>query len=98
MRNKTTVPVADTERPIQYAPPKTEQGCFVGKIVDLHFHSRRYRLADPDGLIGKAVIDGLVDFGLLENDSAKEIRFIIHSQEKIPKGEPEETILTIEEV
>ncbi len=68
------------------------------KRCDVHFHSRRHRLADPDGLSGKAVLDGIVNSGLLADDSAKEIGKVSHSQEKIPKTENEETIVTLTEI
>ena len=64
--------------------------------VRLHFHSKRKRLADPDGLSAKAVIDGLVRAGILRNDSANEIESVTFSQEKT-KGD-EITEVTIEEV
>ena len=61
----------------------------------LHFHSKRYRLADPDGLSAKAVIDGIVKTGLLRDDTAQQIKQITYSQEKIKKDKQEETIVTI---
>ena len=62
----------------------------------IHIHSKRYRLADVDGLSGKAVIDALVIVGILEDDSPKEIKEVSYSQEKIKKHEPEVTIVTLE--
>ena len=62
----------------------------------LHVHSRRYRLADADGLSAKAVIDGIVQAGLLKDDSTKYVKSVTYSQEKITKKETEETIITIE--
>lgn len=58
----------------------------------LHIHSIRKRLADPDGISAKAVIDGIVKTGLLEDDSTKEIKEIVYSQEK---GSEEKTIITL---
>ena len=58
----------------------------------LHIHSIRKRLADPDGISAKAAIDGIVKAGLLEDDSTKEIKEIIYSQEK---GDEEKTIITL---
>ena len=63
--------------------------------VSIHFHSKRYRLADADGLSVKAVLDGLVNKGLFIDDSPKYIRSITQTQEKIPKSEKEVTIITI---
>jgi len=60
--------------------------------VDIHIHSIRKRLADPDGISGKAAIDGIVKCGVLKDDSVKFVKEVRYSQEK---GEPEETIITI---
>ena len=63
--------------------------------VSIHIHSRRKRLVDPDGLSGKALIDGLVHADILPDDNAGIISSVTFSQEKIRKGEEEETIITI---
>ena len=64
---------------------------------DLHFHSLRHRLADPDGLSAKAVIDGLVLAGIFQDDSAQYIKKITYSQEKIAGDKMEITVVTIED-
>ena len=74
---------------------KKDQG--LDKKSRIHIHSRRYRLADPDGISGKAAIDGLVDAGILQDDSPEQIESVTYSQEKIRKGETEETIIDIQE-
>jgi len=48
----------------------------------IHLHSKRKRFVDPDGISGKALIDGLVHAGVLTNDTAKEIEQVTYSQEK----------------
>ena len=65
--------------------------------VNIHFVSYRYRLTDPDGISGKAAIDGLVHAGILSDDSAKEINQVTYSQNKIPAHEQERTEIIIEE-
>ncbi len=62
--------------------------------VDIHIHSKRKRLVDPDGISAKAVIDGLVLSGLLADDTPEEIRNVTYSQEK---AKDEETIITVTE-
>ena len=62
---------------------------------DLHVLSIRKRLADPDGISAKAVIDGLIKANILVDDSAKYVRSVTFSQEK---GGQEKTILTFTEV
>jgi hypothetical protein len=63
--------------------------------VDLLINDRRKRLIDPDGACAKYVIDGLVDRGILEDDTAKEIGLVAHVQEKVARGEQEETVVLI---
>ena len=63
--------------------------------VNLHIHSIRKRLVDPDGVSAKAVIDGIVKTGILQDDSTEFINQVSYSQEK---GKEEKTIITIIEV
>ena len=62
---------------------------------NIHIHSKRKRLADPDGISAKSVIDGLVKSGVLRDDSCKFIEKISFSQEKALE---EETIIEISEI
>ena len=64
--------------------------------VSIHIHSVRNRLADPDGISFKAVIDGLVHAGILSDDTTKQIKEVTSSQEKT-RGE-EYTDIIIEEL
>jgi hypothetical protein len=61
----------------------------------VYVHSRRYRLADVEGLSFKAVLDALVQVGIFKLDTTEEIKEITFSQEQIDKTETEETIITI---
>lgn len=60
----------------------------------IRIHSLRNRLADSDGISGKAAIDGLVHCGILEDDSATFVKEVRFSQEKTIGNE--KTIITIE--
>lgn len=64
----------------------------------IRFHSVRRRLTDPDGLYTKAALDGLTVGGILIDDSAKVISEISYKQEIARRGEPEETIIVVEEI
>jgi len=66
--------------------------------VSIHIESHRHRLADPDGISGKAAIDGLVDGKILSDDSPEEVESVAFSQERIGKEAPEITIITIREL
>lgn len=65
----------------------------LGPRVRITFYHTRTRLADPDGLSGKAAIDGIVEAGLLPDDSAQYVAEVRHFQ---IKGSREETRIVIE--
>ncbi len=93
---RSSVPAPHLERAICSQPmeppchPKVDTPCRI------HLHCRRHRLADPDGISAKAVIDGLVLAGILEDDTPKQI---VESpkitQEQVGRDVPEETIVKI---
>jgi len=56
--------------------PSSDQGA----RVDIHTMSYRKRLADPDGLCAKWVIDGLVKAGVLVDDSHDYVRRVTGDQ------------------
>jgi len=66
--------------------------------VDILVHSYRYRLADSDGISAKAVIDEIVNSGILVDDSPRFIREVRFRQTKIKKPQDEKTEIIIEEV
>ena len=65
------------------------------KRVSISVHSRRKRLCDTDGISAKAVIDGIVAKEILEDDSAKFVKEVKYTQEKVGSIEEEETIITL---
>ena len=65
------------------------------KAVCITVHSVRKRLTDSDGVSSKAAIDGIVEAGLLKDDSPKEVKEVRHSQEQ---GSEEKTIITLEAI
>lgn len=70
----------------------TKEGKGLDKKASIRVHSKRSRLADPDGISAKAVIDGLVLAGILRDDNAKCVKEVSHSQEQ---SKVEETIIEI---
>lgn len=60
--------------------------------VCIHIISRRNRLADPDGISGKAAVDGIVNTGILPDDSSKQIEEVTYKQVKT-EGEEGTTII-----
>ena len=65
------------------------------EVFNVHFRSIRKRLADPDNLSGKAVLDRLVDLGIFEDDTTAQIRSVTHSQRLLRPGEKEHTKILI---
>ena len=62
--------------------------------VSIHIKSLRHRLTDPDGVSGKAAIDGLVHAGILQDDRSDNVSGVSYSQEKVSKEDWEITIIT----
>ena len=60
---------------------------FSGRPVQLWLFSYRSRVADPDAICGKHLIDCLTVAGIIEDDSAKEIQAIFIQQIRCKKGE-----------
>lgn len=93
-RNRTAPAPANVEPAPSHEPLATGKGPYFTSPVDIHCHSIRKRLADPDGIVIKYSLDAIVRAGILANDTTKEVRHVTFSQEQ---GEPEKTIITIEE-
>ena len=95
--NHTAFPFTNMESYFSNASLGTEEITRLDTQCCIHIHSLRYRLTDPDGISAKAVIDGLVKTGILTDDTAKQVKEVTFSQEKIKKPKEEITILEIKE-
>lgn len=95
MVDKATVSSADVESRTCDAPFRAEETPRFDGLARITLRSFRHRLADPDGLAGKYVVDSLVSCGVLKNDSFKEVSEVTHRQVRIPRGEPEYTIVEL---
>ena len=84
---------APCDEPIQTRRPAT-----FDTLVDIRIVSYRTRLADADGISGKAAIDGLVHAGIIRDDSPKEVREVSYSQIKVKNKEDEKTVIQIRRV
>jgi len=71
-----------------------KKGSAHAPLCYVHVHSLRSRLADPDNISAKAILDGIVQEGILEDDSTDQIKEVRFSQEKCKKGQ-EKTIITL---
>ncbi len=94
-RNYTSNPSTNLEQDSRDAPlGKKEVERFTSPVC-IHIHSIRKRLVDTDGISAKAVIDGIVKVGLLEDDTTEFVQEVRYTQEK---GAEEKTVITIREV
>jgi hypothetical protein len=91
--NNSPVPSANVERDSKHAAQAKNARQKMGERVRIHYHSKRRRPIDPDGLYSKAAIDGLTEGGLLLDDKPEYVESITYSQEQ---SDEEETIITIE--
>lgn len=89
------VRTADVEPDPKHAAKAPDVRQEVHPHYRINVHSKRRRLADPDGVSAKAAIDGLVCGGLLPDDSAAWIEAVTFSQEK---AEIDETVIEVWEV
>lgn len=84
---------ADLESDTSDAPVAENELTPFTSQVRITFHHTRVRLADLDGLSGKAAIDGLIEAGVLATDSPEQVAEVRTIQ---IKGKPEETKIVIE--
>lgn len=84
---------AHLEPSIGNAPMGSDEVSTFTSPVRVAFYHTRKRLADIDGLSGKAVLDGIVALGILADDKAEQVTEVTHRQEK---GGVEKTVIVIE--
>lgn len=90
---RSPVSTSHVEPAVQHELEGKKQVCSFHTPCNITVHSKRKRLADPDGISFKAVIDGLRNSGILQDDSAAFVREVRSSQEKF---KVDETVITIE--
>lgn len=93
-RDSITFSLTDLESTLRYDRVGKKKVERLDTLCSIAIHSVRRRLADADGISGKAAIDGLIHGGILKDDSPKEVESVSYTQEKT-KGK-EKTIITIE--
>ena len=96
IQNSFTISSSHLEPDINHDQVGEEKANQVDKKVSINIMHHRHRKCDPGGISFKAAIDGIVDAGILQDDSSKEVEEIREKQEKIPAGKPEITVITIE--
>ncbi len=88
----------DMERTAFDEPIQTRGGTAFDTPVSIRIDSYRCRLADVDGISGKAVLDGLVLAGVIADDTTKEVKEVLFSQTKVKNKSEEKVIVTVERI
>lgn len=91
----TSVQAPDVERASRHEPLAEKEGAGLFARCRITVHSRRKRLADPDGISCKAVLDGLGKAGVFADDNASIISEVRYSQEL---AKEDETVIIVEEI
>ena len=92
--NNSAVSITDLEPDIGNEPLPAEATQRPDPPVRIHIHSIRKRLADSDGISGKAAIDGLTHAGIFPSDSPENVKEVTYSQEKTKGAELTEITIT----
>jgi len=73
-KNNIAVSTTDMEQNIGHECMGKEKATGLDTRVNIHVISYRKAKHDPDGISAKAVIDGIVRRGILQDDSTNEVR------------------------
>lgn len=92
-RNRIASSVTNLESDIANAPLGADEAPAPDSPVRVIIVSVRKRLADPDGISGKAAIDGLVACGLLSDDTTQQVESVSFQQ---VKGRVESTKIVLD--
>ena len=94
--HRPAVPAPDLERAPGRPPVAAPRHPTVDTPCRVRVLCRRHRLADPDGISAKALIDGFVLAGILAGDSTREIvESPVITQVKVSRDTPETTTMEI---
>ena len=88
----------DLERAARHEPMGKNAGAAFDSQVSVEITSYRVRLADVDGISGKAALDALVLAGVIANDTTKEVSGVTYPQVKVKTKAEEKTVITITRV
>lgn len=94
--NKAAIPVADMEQNISHERMGKKKTQGLDTRVNIHVISYRKAKHDPDGVSAKAVIDGIVRRGILQDDSTNEVRQVTFESIICKSFEEEKTEIQID--
>lgn len=88
----------DVERVTCYESLEASGCTAFDSLVSIRIHSYRCRLADVDGVSGKAVLDALVLAKIIADDTTKEVKEVLFSQTKVKNKTEEKVVVTVERI
>lgn len=95
INDRSTRQASDMERTTGYESLATSGSTAFDSLVSIRIHSYRVRLADVDGISGKAVLDALVLAKIIADDTTKEVKEVLFSQTKVKNKTEEEVVVTV---
>jgi hypothetical protein len=95
-KNRSTGAAANVESHLVHALKGAHAAEKLHPPVRITIHSIRRKLADSDGISGKALIDGIVKAGLLDDDSTEFVSEVRYTQEKTDGAEKTVVTLTVD--
>jgi hypothetical protein len=94
--DRAAIPASVAQRNKRNALPKAGKGCAISERVDIEIRSYRVHTADTDAQYFKPALDGIVDRGVIANDSAKEVRSVrFWAAEKAANESQQKTVIKI---
>jgi Holliday junction resolvase RusA-like endonuclease len=90
--NRAPVQTPHLERAVRHESVGAPAPHKLDKKFRILVHSKRRRIADPDGISAKAAIDGLTAGGIFADDSAQYVESVSFSQEQ---AKEDQTVITI---
>ena len=96
--NRRTHQTSDVERIVGNGSVQADAFTPFHSRVRIEVVSHRVRLADADGVSAKYAIDGLVNAGILKDDSTKYVEAVTYRQVKVKHKSQEQTEIIIEEI
>lgn len=80
------------------APVEAKEVAGFTAPVSVHVTSYRTRLCDIDGISVKAILDGIVHRGILQDDSPAFVESVTIRQVKVKNESEEKTVVVLREV
>jgi len=81
-KNRATLPATDMEQNLSHATLPKNSFAQVASQVHIRIISYRKLKHDPDGISAKAVIDGIVQAGILADDSTEQVKSVTFESRK----------------